>query len=476
MPTADPERPRTETAPAAAAALLSPPMPPPLRSRPELRRDAEDRVLGLFVDLRAFGAPVIAGAASVLALLDDAPWRRAALIALAAGFLVFSVFERARLRRVGPRAFGAPLDLAAIVVAQLALVFASGGLGSPFAPTLLLIAFFQGLYASSAARASLAALVQVPAVWAMAWVHADGVGPDLVPRFLAGHLASPGAAPGPYVYAAVLSFPLVVAPQVARRVRHRLEDTWFEALTARDRSLALYAEQTETLTRLGAEIAHELKNPLASIKGLGALLARGTEGRDGERLAVLRREADRMQRVLDELLAFGRPVVPLEAGEVDLRDLADEVVGLHEGIAAERGVRLERAPGDRSPAVADPRKVLQVLTNLVQNALEATPAGGHVLVRAAPGHLEVVDDGPGVDPAVGERAFEPGVSTRARGTGLGLTIARALARQHGGALDLGPRVDGRPGARAVLTLTAAAPSGSAPSRSPRNVRDAGGFP
>jgi signal transduction histidine kinase len=214
------------------------------------------------------------------------------------------------------------------------------------------------------------------------------------------------------------------------------------------------ADENRTLGLLTAEIAHELKNPLASVKGLAGLVAKDVDGRAAERMVVLRREVDRMQEVLEQFLTLSRPVVPLEVAPVDLGALCEEVAALHEGVAAEQGVRIAvRAPRGLSLA-GDGRKLLQVMTNLVQNALAVSPQGSAIGVEAERGStgftLRVLDRGPGLAPDVKERAFEPGVTTKPDGSGLGLAIARSLARQQGGEVELTAREGG--GVIAIVRL------------------------
>jgi two-component system, NtrC family, sensor histidine kinase HydH len=160
--------------------------------------------------------------------------------------------------------------------------------------------------------------------------------------------------------------------------------------------------------------------------------------------------------VLEEFLNFSRPLVPLALGDTDVTALCADVAALHEGLAREREVAVV-VRGAPAPARCDPRKVKQVLINLVQNALDASPSGGAVEVeveRREDGGAKVVvlDRGRGPDASLGESLFAPGVTTKPAGSGLGLTIARALARQHGGDLTLAPRAGG--GARAELVLPA----------------------
>ncbi len=189
--------------------------------------------------------------------------------------------------------------------------------------------------------------------------------------------------------------------------------------------------------QIGLKLSHELKNPLAAIKGLVQLSARAACDPDSaEQLRVVATEVDRMESILKEYLSFSRPVEALQPQRVALGALADEVLTLMEARAATAGVALRR----RGDAIieADPRRLKDALFNLVGNALEATTSGGDVEVeineveRSA--RIAVRDSGRGMAPEVLERLGTPFFTTRDEGTGLGVVVARATFAQHGGSL------------------------------------------
>jgi signal transduction histidine kinase len=216
------------------------------------------------------------------------------------------------------------------------------------------------------------------------------------------------------------------------------------ALAARDDALQSYADESRMLTMLAGEIAHELKNPLASVKGLTGLLAKDAAGPRAEWVGVMRREIERMQSILEEFLNFSRPLVPLAQGEVDLGVLCSDAALLHEGLAAEKGVHIRVEIASELVVRCDRRKVKQVLVNLLQNAIAASPQSGEIVVRVDSSAVEgvavarvvVEDRGKGLSPEIAQRLFTPGATTKSGGSGLGLTVSRALARQHGGELTL----------------------------------------
>lgn len=426
----------------------------------DIQRQELSRLFGRMADIRLLAfVPAALALAGALAVAEPARWRAAFLFAVLVPLAGLFAVETLRFRRSGLSRSAVTVNLLAAVVGQVALAFATGALESPFTYAFVPLAVMIGLFASPGARRALVA-TQVAAVWALAGLELSGRFPGLNLTLFGGGPRAGHVDAHLLASATVLSLVLALASRAGRAVRGVFDRMLREALRAREESLRAHAERAEELTALSAEIAHELKNPLASVKGLAALLAEGAApGKPAERLAVLRREVDRMQGILEEFLNFSRPLVPLTARAVDLALLVEDVAALHEGLARQRGVRLEVRAG-QAEARCDERKVKQILINLLQNALEASPPGAAIelgLLPPAGGavSLHVLDRGPGLDPGLSGRAFEPGVTSKARGSGLGLTIARALARQHGGEVELTPREGG--GCAAVLRLPASAP-------------------
>ncbi|ACG72116.1 integral membrane sensor signal transduction histidine kinase [Anaeromyxobacter sp. K] len=428
-------------------------MPPP--GHDQIQREELSRLFGQLVGARLLLVPLLVGTGAWIAWEEPAGWRRALLGGLLVPVAAFFIVEYVRFRRRGGLAPGqVRLNLSVAVIAQMLLTAATGGLQSPFVYVSVLLAVIVNVFVRPPVSSWLTAF-QVVAVWALAAVGAAGAAP-LEIELLGGAARRPVPV-GLWLHAALLTIVLVAIAFAGRAGRKVFEAIIRRALAAQQDSLRAYAERAEELTALSGEIAHELKNPLASVKGLAGLLAQGVgPGKPTERLAVLRQEVDRMQTILDGFLNFSRPLVPLVLDDCDVAALAREVAALHEGLARERGVALEpRGAGVR--ARCDPRKVKQILVNLVQNALDASPAGAAVELEATPvrgggARILVQDRGPGLDPAVRDAAFSPGFTTKASGSGLGLTIARSLARQHGGDLVLSPRTGG--GMVAELTLPA----------------------
>ncbi|MDF2975605.1 MAG: two-component regulator-sensor kinase [Actinomycetospora sp.] len=235
-----------------------------------------------------------------------------------------------------------------------------------------------------------------------------------------------------------------------------------ESAQARAEDAAAEAQRSEARTRrFLSDAAHELRTPITGVQTLAESLVRHPDGdlERRERLATtLVRETRRAGALVADMLELARieDGTPLDRREVDLAALAaaeaDRVALLAPGLS----VQVEGTP---TPVDADPGRIAQVLANLLENARRHSPPDGTVRIavsRDGPlAVLDVVDQGPGIPPADRERVFDRLVRlddarTRdAGGAGLGLPIARALARAHGGDLRA---VDAQTGARLRLTL------------------------
>jgi signal transduction histidine kinase len=393
---------------------------------------------------RVLFAPIGIAYMGTLFAVDATSWRRLGLAAVALVMLTYASIEALRSRRgtVGDRAL--PWNFAFMVVGQLAGVTFSGGLDSPAIPPLIALAIASSLLLE---RRVAITLVTIQATWmlALAALQTSALVGDAVPRvFGAGpYLGTPALV---WTRAFLLALLAVVGFSVGRLVRTGFLRMAEEALAARESARRAHEGELRDLMTMAAELAHELKNPLASIKGLSAMIATEVEGREGkapERLAVLRREADRMQATLEELMSFSRPLVPLEKSEVDLGGVVASAAALCEGLASAKDLTVS-VRSEAAPIVCDPRKIEQVLLNLLQNAIEASPRGAAIGVEVVEGNaggtacviVRVRDAGPGLAPEVARSLFRPGVTTKESGHGLGLAVSRAIAQQHGGELTL----------------------------------------
>lgn len=226
------------------------------------------------------------------------------------------------------------------------------------------------------------------------------------------------------------------------------------------RARLVQSEKLAALGQLSASIAHEVRNPLAVIRSaaqsLGESVAAGDV--DGQKAcAFITAEIDRLTNVVGSLLAFARPL-RLEPRAVAVDELFDGALLLAGPDLTREHVRVARAP-DAGPlrVQADVDLVRQVLVGLLVNAVEAAGRNGEINLDARRGdgviEIEIADSGPGVPAELRTRIFEPFFTTRARGTGLGLPIARHIVEAHGGKLEVGAHQGG--GARFLVRLPAA---------------------
>lgn len=285
---------------------------------------------------------------------------------------------------------------------------------------------------------------------------------DLIGRSPAGALTEPGRA----AYAALLAAPPATPVELAVR-REGGEEVVVEAtachpgegagalLALRDVSerkrrdeervrerQMVRAEQMAAIGQVAAGVAHELRNPLTSIKGLVQVNLREADARGvpAEDLRVIEHEVRRMERSLQTFLDFARPPRP-DRRRLDLSVVVDRVYDLVGGRARKQQVRIRFSRPDGPVCVdGDQDQLQQLLLNLVLNALDAMPHGGTVeTTLRAPrgGHVELLvrDTGPGIAAHILPKVFETFVSSKETGVGLGLPVSRRIADDHGGTLS-----------------------------------------
>ena len=394
-----------------------------------------------------------------LLLLDASRWRHwvfASVTGLVAVVLVRDFFWF-KNRALTPRLI--PYVLAPVVILHTVIIFITGGADSPFLVLYLVVGMVPAMTIGRLKPFLAMASVPMALLWLFSVGAVTGLLPNLTPDLFGPQRGFGTNAPYTYTQAVVFTAATLIGGAVILTVRAAVERTARSAAVMRHELVSTMHERNRELLSLSSELAHELKNPLASIQGLSTLVERklAPDSKEREQMQVLIGEVKRMGATLDEFLNFSRPVAGLSARQVQPAAVMAEVIGVHEGIAHQRDVTLSFDGGAVEPILCDRRKVKQVLVNLVQNALEATPRGGAISVTIEPGPTEgvrfvIADTGPGIADEIRSRLFKPGATTKTDGSGLGLTIARAIAEQHGGTLTLDRREAG--GCRAELTLPA----------------------
>ncbi len=231
----------------------------------------------------------------------------------------------------------------------------------------------------------------------------------------------------------------------------------FLALQAREESQRHLA----ALGTMSATLAHEIRNPLGAIKGLSQITQeRLPEDHDAQELiTTVVSEAERLERLVTDLLSFARPR-ELKPAELDLRTLVREVADGLRGQASEKQVEI-RLPDVETdlPVVADPDGLRQVFYNVMINALDASPPGGAIKIEIDQARgdylVSVSDEGSGLPKQDPEELFQPFVTTKTRGTGLGLPVSRQILERFGGRITLENRQPR--GATCRIVISSASP-------------------
>ena len=229
-----------------------------------------------------------------------------------------------------------------------------------------------------------------------------------------------------------------VRNQVIGRVVNFQDLTELRRLEAQSRR----SERLATVGQLAAGIAHEIRNPLASISGSIELLRQGPAASDEDRtlMAIVHREIQRLNVLIGDLLGYANPRPP-QPVDFDLGVLVEETLQVARGEQAFATVDMKMEVDRPLPIHADPAKLRQVLWNLLRNAADAAALGGrHVHVDAhrtiEATTIVVSDDGPGIAADQLSRIFDPFFTTKSKGTGLGLATCHAIVAEHGGHIDV----------------------------------------
>jgi two-component system NtrC family sensor kinase len=253
---------------------------------------------------------------------------------------------------------------------------------------------------------------------------------------------------------------LIREEELLRRKVSEVESATKDLKEAQHRLVS--SERLASVGRLSAGLAHEIGNPIAALIGMLDLLLQGglDEHEQRDFLERMRREAERIHGILRDLLQFARPTAPANAERNEPGDLAVAIADTATLLSPQKALKdidLVLDVEDGLPLVPLGREQLvQILLNLILNAADAVGAGGKIGVgaRLSGSHVElaVSDDGPGVQPEIRERLFEPFATTKevGRGTGLGLAVCRGLIEAAGGTIQLDERYT--EGARFLISL------------------------
>jgi len=203
------------------------------------------------------------------------------------------------------------------------------------------------------------------------------------------------------------------------------------------------SEKLVAIGKLAAAVAHEIRNPLSSIRGFAQYLRNTLKDkpREKEYAETMVSEVDRINRVVTDLLTFARPM-EADLAPADVTEIVERTVRLVQADARARDVGIQMSLSDLSKIPLDANQMTQAILNLLLNSLQAVNSGGHIEVGAeldpAASRLTVwvEDDGPGISRDRKEKIFDPFFTTRKKGTGLGLAIVHKIVENHDGEITL----------------------------------------
>ncbi|MDI6731082.1 MAG: ATP-binding protein [Candidatus Margulisbacteria bacterium] len=202
----------------------------------------------------------------------------------------------------------------------------------------------------------------------------------------------------------------------------------------------LRADKLAALGTMAAGMAHEIRNPLAAMKGMAQVLPANLNDEEFMRdyIDIVPRQIDRINRIVENLLKAGK-TTKLEAVQVDVNAIINEVLDFHAKLLQKQAINIDRQLSGRLLAYADPDQLQQVLANLVLNAVQAMPGGGNLTIiswqEGERAGVKVIDTGVGIPADKLEKIFDPFFTMKEEGTGLGLFVAYRIMQEHGGTIE-----------------------------------------
>jgi signal transduction histidine kinase len=205
------------------------------------------------------------------------------------------------------------------------------------------------------------------------------------------------------------------------------------------------AEKLSLVGQMVTSIAHEIKNPLGSIKGAVQILNDGNtpEKDKAEFITIMEREIDRLDNVVRDYLSFAKPT-PSQKTDVNLCDIFAAVIRQMKYQCEQNKITIELKSIENATIMGDPNRLRQLFLNIILNAVQAMPGGGEISIQCGPSgdvvgnwvRVIISDTGVGIPKEDLRRVFEPFFTTSAQGTGLGLATARAIVDEHDGKIDV----------------------------------------
>lgn len=214
-------------------------------------------------------------------------------------------------------------------------------------------------------------------------------------------------------------------------------------------SSMLQSEKLATLGKIATSVAHEVRNPLGGIKGAAQLLQLelSADSESQEYAQIIVKEVNRLNRVIEQLLSFGKTgkTYELKTSSLNLNDLLRNCLKLFDIELKSNEISLQEMPSENLPSfVGDPDQLFQLFLNLIKNAIEAMPESGELIIKTEVVSrndseficVEISDTGIGIADETKSKLFDPFYTTKPKGTGLGLAISRRIIEEHNGIIEI----------------------------------------